>query len=304
MRTPRLLEATVLAALTTLALSGCVRLDVDLALQPDDTVDGSMVFAISSELAELSGQDPADLSQELQDQLLASQDGPENARTEPYEQDDFTGTTLHFEGEQLDLFGGEEGQDGLDVVREGDEFVVTGVLDLTQVADAQEQGLSQDFDVRVAVTFPGSVSDHNGVIDGRRVTWVAVAGERLEMQARGSAVEGGGGLSAGLLAGLVAALLVAAGLVVLLVTRSRSTPDRDDAVAVPQGIPQQAVVSDGPAAIDPSGPPEPVAPAAPPAATDPPAPVAPPAPAAPYPPTAPPVDPTEVVPPEEDRPTS
>lgn len=233
----RPLRALALATLGAVGLSGCLKLDMQLDLQPDDTVDGSMVVAISNELADLAGEDPGALAEQLvQDMDLTD---VENARTEPYDDGDYVGSTLYFEDEPLDSFGSGGTEDELRIVREGDEYVVTGVLDLSEGAEAGTMfGMGDTFDVRIGVSFPGDVAEHNGTLDGRTVTWEPQIGERLEINARGSAVEGGPAalpLPLPVLIAIGVVALVGIGLVIFFVLRSR----RNDgpAVAAPGGYP-------------------------------------------------------------------
>ena len=51
--------ATVAAL--SMALAGCLKLDMALTVSPDDTVDGQLVFAVNKDLLELTGQSIDDL---------------------------------------------------------------------------------------------------------------------------------------------------------------------------------------------------------------------------------------------------
>lgn len=206
-----------LGGLLALVLSGCVKLDMDLELQSDDTIDGSMILAVSRQLAELSGTDPAELAEQMREEALSGEGMPEGSSVETYEDDDFVGSEVTFEGAPLDAFSDE---DSLRITRDGDDFVVAGEMDLT---DTSTEGLDlmSGVDIRIAITFPGAVSDADGEIDGRTVTWVAEPGEITTFNARGAAEAGA---LAGSLLWLVVggvALLVVVLVVVLLVVRSR-----------------------------------------------------------------------------------
>src|SRR5450756_3192879 len=69
------------------------------------------------------------------------------------------------------------------VVRDGDEFVVSGTLDMTEAAMGAESmpGLGDSFDIKIAMTFPGKVTEHNGELSGNTVTWTPVYGEVNEL---------------------------------------------------------------------------------------------------------------------------
>lgn len=213
-------KALALGGIVALVLSGCMKLDMNLELQSDDTIDGSMIIAVSRQLAELSGTDPAELAEQMRDEALSGDEMPEGSEVEVYEDDEFVGSEVTFEGADLDTFAED---DSLRITRDGDDFVVAGEMDLS---DSGMEGLdlTSSVDIRVAITFPGAVADHNGELDGRTVTWVAEPGEVTTFSARGAAEAGALGALAGsmlwIVVGGVAALVII-GLIVFLVVRSR-----------------------------------------------------------------------------------
>lgn len=235
-RTHRLRRGLLLAAAATLALSGCMKLDMDLELQSDDTVDGSMTIGMSSALAELAGEDPAAMSAQMREEIMAD-DSIGDVRVEDYDDGEYVGTTMHFTGAGLSDFGGGD-EDALRIERVDDEFVVTGRMDLSEGGGALP-GMAQP-DVRIAITFPGAVTEHTGELEGTTVTWVPVAGEVTEISARGGATEGGLGVRAGALlwvaAGAGVLVLALVVVVVLLVVRRR----RPAAAVAPASLPVAA----------------------------------------------------------------
>ena len=212
----RLASASALGILVAVGLSGCLKMDMQLELQSDNTVDGSMVFAVSAAAAEMLGQSPESFAEQLQEESVDL--NADDVRTEPYDDGEFIGTTTYFEGQPLAEF--DTSDDSMRIVREGDEFVVSGVLDMS--AGGEDMGFgAADMDVNISVTFPGAVASHNGTLDGNTVSWTPEAGERLELNARGSAVEGGGlGVSLPLIIGIGVALLLVIGLILFFVLRS------------------------------------------------------------------------------------
>ena len=76
----------------TLLLAGCLKLDMDITLSPDDTVDGEVVFAVNKEMLELTGQNIDDMLGDT-----AVPDDVEGATSEPYEDERFAGTRVVFE---------------------------------------------------------------------------------------------------------------------------------------------------------------------------------------------------------------
>src|SRR5699024_11575233 len=92
---------------------------------------------------------------------------------------------------------------------------------------------ADSFDVRVSITFPGGVDEHNGDKSGNTVTWTAEPGENVDMSARGGAE---GGLSFLLIGGIILGIVILAVIVVLvLVLKSRKTQQPAYRGAAPAG---------------------------------------------------------------------
>ena len=115
---------------------------------------------------------------------------------------------------------------------------MTGVLDLSSGLSgatgpfAGTGRLFENADIQISITFPGEVVQANGEVDGNTVTYVPEFGERLEINATGSAIDNGqaadvvGGSDSFLpllliIAGVAVVLLV----IIFLVVRSRSNKD-------------------------------------------------------------------------------
>jgi hypothetical protein len=173
-------------------------MDMALTLNDDDTFDGSVVMAFSDELAESMGSDP----QELWDQMGSEMESelPEGATQEPYAQDGYTGTRITYADQPISQLSS-AGADSISVAREGDEYVVSGSMDMTgeefnpetgdATSDEMTRQMMESLDIKISITFPGEVAESNGEVDGNTVTWTPVVGEVNEMSARGSAVAGG-----------------------------------------------------------------------------------------------------------------
>ena len=226
-------------------MTGCIKLNMNLGINSDDTVSGTVEFGVQKELLDLTGQNVEDL-------LGSDAPFPSNApgvTVEPFDDGEFAGQQFIFEDVPIAEFnsGGFVGGTGatgisgvtgagdtLNIARQGDTFVVTGVLDLsTGLSGATGpfggSGGAQFFesaDIKIAITFPGAVVQApGGQIDGNTVTYVPKFGERLEINATGSAVDNGeaadvvGGSDSMLpliliIAGVVLVLLIIIGLVI------------------------------------------------------------------------------------------
>jgi hypothetical protein len=179
------------AALVVL-LAGCFKVNMDLDVTADNTVSGTAVVAVEESLLELSGQNV--------DQLFADMDLsdlPPGSESEPYAEDGFVGRQITFEEVPLSEFTGNGTLSGtasgeeLNIVREGDEFHVTGGFDMSgQEFTGTEipQQFLENFEFRISITFPGPVSSASGDIDGNTVIWEPRVGQNTEIQAVASAI--------------------------------------------------------------------------------------------------------------------
>lgn len=216
MTTRRFLGTAAAAVALVLTLAGCIKTDMNLVLQPDDTVDGHVTVGLSRAVVEMTGTKPEDLLEQMGGDFL---DGVEPSRVEPYEDDEFLGATTFFEGATLEAFTSPEG--GVSIVREGDEFVVSGEADLAH-EETQLGAQTSGVDVRIAITFPGPVSSHDGELEGTTVVWRPVPGKPTSLNARGSAVEPVPGPPVLMIVGIGLGVLVVVGAVVVLVLRRRT----------------------------------------------------------------------------------
>ncbi len=229
-------------------MTGCIKLNMNLGINSDNTVSGTVEFGVQKELLDLTGQNVEDL-------LGSDAPFPSNApgvTVEPFDDGEFVGRRFIFEDVPIEQFnsgslvggtgatgasGATGAGDSLNIARQGDTFVVTGVLDLSSALSGATgpfggtggAQLFESADIRIAITFPGEVLQApGGEIDGNTVTYVPEFGERLEINATGSAVDNGeaadavGGSDSFLpliliIAGVVLVLLI----VVVLVVRSR-----------------------------------------------------------------------------------
>jgi hypothetical protein len=295
-------------------MTGCIKLNMNLGINSDNTVSGTVEFGVQKELLDLTGQN-------IEDLLGSDAPFPSNApgvTVEPFDDGEFAGQQFIFEDVPIEEFnsGGVVGGSGatgatgatsgtaagdtLQIARQGDTFVVTGVLDMSTGLSGVTgpfggTGGAEFFesaDIRIAITFPGEVLQApGGEIDGNTVTYVPEFGERLEINATGSAVDNGeaadvvGGSDSFLpliliIAGVVLVLLI----VVFLVVRGRR---HEDGEGTPSGF-GEAGSAAAPVAAPPGAPTDAPPPAPPGAPTDAPPPAPPIPPAAPPPPPPPP----------------
>lgn len=172
--------------------TGCVKLDLNLTINSDSTVSGTMIFAVSDALSDLGDEE----SQESPtDDFLDPE--TEGVTTEPYKKRGFTGQKITLDRVPFSEFsdGGESGD--LTVTREGDLITLNGFLDLgdetTQSATEEDFGgllgdafiksIFSSADLKIKVTFPAEVVKTTGSLseDRRTVTWTPEFGEKLDL---------------------------------------------------------------------------------------------------------------------------
>lgn len=227
----KITRAIALTAAAALALTGCVRVEMNVDLQEDDTANGEMIVAFSQEMLALVGEEGLD-------DMLNSEQDIEGAVTERYESDDtndagepaYVGTRTTFTGQPLAEF--DAAGDDLGIVRDGDDYVVSGQPeDLSAQTGGQE--LPAEAQITLSVTFPGEVSSHNGELDGNTVTW-NLASHTGPIEARGSASADGGGFPLWLIIAIIALVGVGIGIAAVLVTSAKRKPTDE---SLPGNIP-------------------------------------------------------------------
>lgn len=186
----RALKVTVASITVMLLTTGCVKFNMDLEVRANDTVSGTIVFAVAKGLAELSEDSGTDSSAPETDTLL---EGAENVKVEPFDDGDFVGSTYTFESVPLETFQPKVGEDSsFGIARDGDNIVVSGVLEMTSADSTQEenpfgdaflQGIMASTDIKISITLPGEIKETNGTVDGQTISWKGTFGKNLELSA-------------------------------------------------------------------------------------------------------------------------
>jgi hypothetical protein len=255
-----LLRFGAFAALALL-LSACIKLDMDLTVNSDDTVDGTIIFGLNKQLIELSGESADDL-------LGSSGPIPTDApgiSEKPYEDDEFQGQEITLDNVPLERFNDENSgdEDSLKIVHQGDTYVVSGALDLSQASGASgasgitgfpdAQQIFSSAQMKLTITFPGKVKESNGQVDGNTVTWTPKFGERLELHAVADA-EGGGNSSTLIILIAVGVVVVALAIVLgILATRRKKSDTGDGSGDATVGLASSAPPAGTPGAATPPG---------------------------------------------------
>lgn len=265
--------ALTVALVAPLALSGCFTMNMDFEVDSDDEVSGTMIFAIDETWAEMAEQDEEELfdTGDLPEGATAepyAEDGRVGQKVT------FDGVPLEeWNRSMAETSEGAEtpGSDTFSLVHEDGQYVFKATMDTmgsgqdseeadepgdgSASPDPSEDLLGEDFEesmeqmmkmmlkdaeFTMSITFPGEVTEHNGELDGRTVTWdldltatepvefTAVADEPGAVKkAVDSVVPGGNSddVPWGPIIGIGALVLVGLGLLALvLMRRKRPTP--------------------------------------------------------------------------------
>ena len=171
------------------ALTGCVKFDLDLVVNKDSTISGSMIFAVSDTLASL-GETENSTETDVSDELIDPK--TKGVSIEEYKKGGFTGQKITLDRVPFSEFqkGGESGD--LTITREGDLITLNGFLDLAMDEGAQSEdiwaaelakSLFSSADLGIRITFPFEVVSTQGELseDRRTVTWEPKIGDRVDL---------------------------------------------------------------------------------------------------------------------------
>jgi len=223
----RILRRAALVVPALLLLSGCVRLNADITLHPDDTMDVAMDIGIQQAAASAIG--ITDMCASMTESAGSGTSIP-NATFTPHTDNGYISCKI--EG----TVPINESMDGLTITH------ADGVFTFAMKGASLESSTSQygDLgtiltDLKISVTFPGDVLTHNGksTVSGRTVTWSDVndfiGTEGLLATGKDSAGiagigGGGGGSRLGLILGIIGVLLVAGIVVAVVLSRRGKKP--------------------------------------------------------------------------------
>ena len=195
--TKRRVAAIIAALLSTFLLTGCIKLDMDLTVNRDRTVSGTVIGAVSDYLAELSEESGDTSSNSLTSELdsLFDENTP-GVTVKEYKSGGFTGQQYILDRVAIsELSGDGTDAEGFNIKIVGNKVNVSGVLDLSMDEETTSglelfgadlaKGLFSSAQMRIAVRFPGKVISSSGEIsaDGKQVIWTPVIGERNELSA-------------------------------------------------------------------------------------------------------------------------
>ena len=183
------LRLAVALLLSTILLTGCVKMDLALEINSDKTVSGTLIYAISDALSELgTTSEDTDPTADLFDTSA------EGVTVAEYKEDGYTGTKITLDRVPISAFnkqGGESG--GFQIIRKENLITLKGELDLSsgdtedsdnsEWGDALAKSLFATADLSISVKFPVKVLSTTGTIseDGRTVSWKPQLGEKVDL---------------------------------------------------------------------------------------------------------------------------
>ena len=227
--TPRLSRRSVTAIAVTVAsafaLSGCIKLDIDMKVKSDTKLDGTMIVAFNEQVmksfegmaegmstSKTKSKTPTTKAKSFEQQ---TKDGvkeaqaklPKGSSVKLYKQKGWLGQEISFKGVDASLVLGaglNAGATGtsndtskLKITKSGDSMILDGVLDMGGgTGDSTDSGMDMSGlmsggkpELRVKFTFPGKVSSASkgGKISGNSVTWTPEFGKKLVMKATAKA---------------------------------------------------------------------------------------------------------------------
>jgi hypothetical protein len=192
-------------------LTGCVKLDADLKVNPDQTVSGTLQIGVDKQLVESSGQSLDAVRAQVEKGI--KQTTTDGVTCKAYDDDKYIGSNCQFDKVPFSKMGTST-EDGVGFRKEGNKFYVSVKgMDLGQTpAGAQPV-------INFKITMPGKILEHDpgAKVSGRTATYDSL--DKLGNVSLTSEASSGFPLWAIIL--IIVLLLAAAGAVLFFVLRRR-----------------------------------------------------------------------------------
>ena len=231
----RRILSSVAIIFSCLFLTSCIKMDINLVINKDSTVSGSMVFAVSDSLAGLS-ENSSDESNPLEDAINTEAEGITESE---YKSGGYTGTKYTFDRVPFEDWNknNADGENSFKLIRDGNLLTVKGSFDLSDggsedsendlgaFGDEFAESITSSFDINISVKFPVKVLESTGTIseDGMTVTWKPRYGDKVDLT---TTVEIPSGFQIIYLV-IILGLLVVAALVFFILKKSRKISTKD-----------------------------------------------------------------------------
>jgi hypothetical protein len=171
----RLLGGVTTGVLLILLLGGCLKLDVELRVSQNDTVDGTFLVAVERRALKAAGSSEQKfLAAVDKESRVSARPSRGSITIEPYRTATLVGKKYTYKGVPL-----RELKLAARIQHVGDHYTVSGELDLTNGRPpTTSPAASKSGTSLVRITFPGDVRFANGEVKGRTVTWHPPPGQR------------------------------------------------------------------------------------------------------------------------------
>jgi hypothetical protein len=164
-------------------LTGCIKIDYALRVDPDDTLSGDLLFAMDREVLTADGKSEREVLEQFQkDADQQNAELPGVTRVQPYRKGGYLGQRVHFENVPFDEFVESQKDMAFRLRHEDDQYRFDAEFEPTKSSSDLEhldRAVTASMRIRFAISFPGKVVETNGRIIGERTAvW------RLDPQGR------------------------------------------------------------------------------------------------------------------------
>lgn len=221
----RRITGALVAVTTILLLSGCIRFQADLTVTPENTLNGHIVVATVVGDGANAKDDANGRAVSIEQKLLPNLSGADGVTRRAYDEDGYAGSRFSLNETPLDALNSDNEDGSLTLKRKGDTFVFTGAINFTpdrEDTSPKEGEESDESDIQVAISFPGTVTEHNGTLSGNKVTWNTSYEGSLDMHAVASAESAAPKAWVWVLIGLGSVVLIVVIVVVVLRPKRRN----------------------------------------------------------------------------------
>jgi len=220
MRTLRAFTALIVAALT---LTGCMKLDMDLSIDPrNDTLNGSFIVAVHKNILTLDGKTAEEGFANTEKNL---KEIPPGTRSEVYDDGMFYGRRIIFERYPLAEFNRQNPSASITHQDGKYTFRMDGTNPVADSTPAQLITALANLEITISVTFPGKVIEHDrqSTLQDRTVVWKMKLADFRAIKAVSQEESTFPWMLLAIVAGLFGTLVVA-GILVLALRLGRKPP--------------------------------------------------------------------------------
>jgi LppM domain len=225
MRTLRAFTALILAAFT---LTGCMKLDMALSIDPhSDALNGSFIVAVDKMVLTIDGKTPEEGFATTEKNL---KDVPAGTRSEVYDDGKYYGRKIIFEGYPLAEFNRQN--PSTNITHEDGRYIfrMDGGAPVANSTPEQLVAVLANIEITIAVTFPGKVIEHDtqSIVHDRTVVWKMKLTDFKQIRAVSQEGSSFPWLLLAIVTGLFGALVIAA--IVVFALRMNRRPRNDSHV--------------------------------------------------------------------------